>query len=180
MCICGATNVLADDLLPNKTVRDTIVRILEANNSSGDNGGSAFQPQGLCFIIKCYSNIQLYFLASNFPLTDMESARSPQRKIPSPKVPSPTLSAASKGGLVIPKNEDNANIKEMTEPIKVVNNTQNNLDKVTVEKGAEFSEATHDSRNAREPGSQMCPPVTDEEMQHKPVSGEVGKYMAYK
>ncbi|KAK1377174.1 DWNN domain-containing protein [Heracleum sosnowskyi] len=102
MCICGATNVLADDLLPNKTVRVTIVRILEANNSSGDNGGSAFQPQ------------------------DMESARSPQRKIPSPK-------------------------------------------------GAEFPEATHESRSAREPGSQMCPPVADEEMQQKPVSGEVGK-----
>ncbi|XP_074328754.1 E3 ubiquitin ligase PARAQUAT TOLERANCE 3-like isoform X3 [Apium graveolens] len=151
MCICGATNVLADDLLPNKTVRDTIVRILEANNNSGDNGGSAFQPQ------------------------DMESSRSPQRKIPSPKVPSPTLSAASRGGVVAPKIEDNANIKEMTEPMKVVNNTQNNLDKLTVEKGAEFSEATHDSRSAREPGPQMCPPVTGEEMQQKPVSGEVGK-----
>ena len=70
MCICGATHVLADDLLPNKTVRDTIVRILEANNSSGDNGGSAFQPQGSCSItiLLFYSNIQLYLYASNFPL----------------------------------------------------------------------------------------------------------------
>lgn len=47
ICVCGATNVLADDLLPNKTLRDTINRILESNNSSAENGGSAFQVQGL-------------------------------------------------------------------------------------------------------------------------------------
>lgn len=46
MCVCGAQNVLADDLLPNNTVRDTINRIMEANNS-GDNKGSAFQIQGM-------------------------------------------------------------------------------------------------------------------------------------
>lgn len=51
MCVCGATNVLADDLLPNKTLRDTINRILESNNSSGENGGSVFQVQGLCGIL---------------------------------------------------------------------------------------------------------------------------------
>ncbi|GFP84404.1 protein mpe1 [Phtheirospermum japonicum] len=67
MCVCGATNILADDLLPNKTLRDTINRILESNNNSAENGGSAIQVQ------------------------DMES-RNPQVK-----VPSPTQSAASKG-----------------------------------------------------------------------------------
>lgn len=49
MCICGATNILADDLLPNKTLRDTINRILEAGNSSAENAGSTFQVQGMCF-----------------------------------------------------------------------------------------------------------------------------------
>lgn len=48
-CVCGATNVLADDLLPNKTLRDTINRILESNNSSGDNGGSAYHAQGVYY-----------------------------------------------------------------------------------------------------------------------------------
>ncbi|KAI3674843.1 hypothetical protein L2E82_51881 [Cichorium intybus] len=47
VCVCGATNVLADDLLPNKTLRDAINRILESNNSSAENGGSAFHVQGV-------------------------------------------------------------------------------------------------------------------------------------
>lgn len=51
MCFCGGTNVLADDLLPNNTVRATIVRILESNNSSGANSCSTSQPQGLCYLI---------------------------------------------------------------------------------------------------------------------------------
>lgn len=51
MCVCGATNILADDLLPNKTLRDTINRILESGNSSADNAGSTFQVQGLCFSV---------------------------------------------------------------------------------------------------------------------------------
>jgi E3 ubiquitin-protein ligase RBBP6 len=46
MCVCGATNILADDLLPNKTLRDTINRILESGNSSTENAGSTFQIQG--------------------------------------------------------------------------------------------------------------------------------------
>ncbi|GMH28911.1 hypothetical protein Nepgr_030754 [Nepenthes gracilis] len=39
MCICRARDVLADDLLPNKTLRETINRILETN-SSAENAGS--------------------------------------------------------------------------------------------------------------------------------------------
>ncbi|KAK1302307.1 hypothetical protein QJS10_CPB12g00505 [Acorus calamus] len=66
MCICGATNILADDLLPNKTLRDTINRMLEST-SSAENGGSLLQVQ------------------------DMESALPRQ-----PKAPSPTLSATTK------------------------------------------------------------------------------------
>lgn len=51
MCVCGATNILADDLLPNKTLRDTINRILESSNNSAENGGSAFQAQGLYLVL---------------------------------------------------------------------------------------------------------------------------------
>ena len=47
MCVCGAQHVFGDDMLPNNTVRDAINRILEANNSGGDNKGSAFHIQGL-------------------------------------------------------------------------------------------------------------------------------------
>ncbi|KAG0503877.1 hypothetical protein HPP92_003949 [Vanilla planifolia] len=66
-CVCEATNLLADDLLPNKTLREAISRILETTASSTENAGSLVQVQ------------------------DMESARPAP-----PKAPSPTLSAASK------------------------------------------------------------------------------------
>ena len=42
-CVCEATNILADDLLPNKTLRDTINRILESGNSSAENVVTTFQ-----------------------------------------------------------------------------------------------------------------------------------------
>ncbi|KAL6640948.1 hypothetical protein ACP70R_019129 [Stipagrostis hirtigluma subsp. patula] len=68
MCVCGATSILADDLLPNKTLRETISRILEAPpTSSTENVGSMVQVQ------------------------DMESALPVH-----PKVRSPAVSAASK------------------------------------------------------------------------------------
>ncbi|GJM84622.1 hypothetical protein PR202_ga00309 [Eleusine coracana subsp. coracana] len=68
MCVCGATSILADDLLPNKTLRETISRILEAPpTSSTENVGSIVQVQ------------------------DMESALPVQ-----PKIRSPAVSAASK------------------------------------------------------------------------------------
>ncbi|KAL4183468.1 hypothetical protein AMTRI_Chr11g155300 [Amborella trichopoda] len=60
MCICGAANVMADDLLPNKTLTDTINRFLESNTSSAENGGSWVPVQG-CGLAKqkmeCISDI---------------------------------------------------------------------------------------------------------------------------
>ena len=48
VCVCGATSILADDLLPNKTLRETISRILEAPpSSSTENVGSMVQVQGM-------------------------------------------------------------------------------------------------------------------------------------
>ncbi|OMO79903.1 Zinc finger, RING/FYVE/PHD-type [Corchorus capsularis] len=69
-CVCGATNILADDLVLNKTLRDTINRILESAGNSSSAGSTIFQVQ------------------------DMESAGCPQPQV---KVASPTTSAASKG-----------------------------------------------------------------------------------
>lgn len=50
MCICGATNIVAaDDILPNKTLRETINRLTESGNNSAASEGTASQVQGLCF-----------------------------------------------------------------------------------------------------------------------------------
>ena len=46
-CVCGEKNILADALLPNKTLRDTINRILETNTSSDENVGSLLQVQDI-------------------------------------------------------------------------------------------------------------------------------------
>lgn len=52
--MCGETDVLADDLLPNKTLRDTINRILEAGNDSVENAGSVGHITGpLLFQLMC-------------------------------------------------------------------------------------------------------------------------------
>lgn len=64
MCVCGATNVLADDLLPNKTVRDTINRFLEANDSSTENAGSVLQIPGVCKTM-CVILVQLSCIIIN-------------------------------------------------------------------------------------------------------------------
>ncbi|KAA8521356.1 hypothetical protein F0562_012025 [Nyssa sinensis] len=145
MCVCGATNILADDLLPNKTLRDTINRILESNNSSAENAGSAFQVQ------------------------DMESTRCLQ-----PRIPSPTPSAASKGEqLPPPQNEETPNVKEIAEQDKVVNPPQKSPEKGPNAKCADVSEATLGS--VKEPASRGSAPLADEEVQQKPVSSEAGK-----
>ncbi|XP_027079594.1 E3 ubiquitin ligase PARAQUAT TOLERANCE 3 isoform X1 [Coffea arabica] len=148
MCVCGATNILADDLLPNKTLRDTINRILESNNSSGDNGGSTFQ------------------------VPDMES-RNPQ-----PKAPSPMQSAASKGEQVMPppaQKEETSKVHEVVEEVKAVVAPQQTMEKVRLSKVADASEATHESVSVKEPASQGSAPLPDEEVQQKPVSSEAAK-----
>uniref|UniRef100_A0A0E0EY68 DWNN domain-containing protein n=1 Tax=Oryza meridionalis TaxID=40149 RepID=A0A0E0EY68_9ORYZ len=45
MCVCGATSILADDLLPNKTLRETISRILEAPPTSTVSAASKEEPK---------------------------------------------------------------------------------------------------------------------------------------
>lgn len=151
VCVCGATNILADDLLPNKTLRDTINRILESNNSSAEHGGSAHQVQ------------------------DMESAR-----ILPPKVPSPSQSAASKGELLPPPpppplKEENFKAQEIVEGSKNGSAPQQMLERGRTLKVADVSEATHESVSVKEPASQGNDPLADEEVQQKPLVGEAGK-----
>ncbi|XP_021682130.2 E3 ubiquitin ligase PARAQUAT TOLERANCE 3 isoform X2 [Hevea brasiliensis] len=145
-CVCGATNILADDLLPNKTLRDTINRILESGNSSAENAGSTFQ--------------------------DMESARNPQ-----PKIPSPTQSAASKEEQKPPPGNaetPNPNMKEQVNEEKPVVILQQVPEKPTA-KAPDVSEATLESMSVKEPASQCSAPLVEEEVQQKLVPGEAGK-----
>lgn len=146
MCFCGATNILADDLVPNPFARDTINRNLESNNHSAENAGSIFQVQ------------------------DMESARGPQ-----PKVSSPNLSAASKGEqMPPPRNEVSLNIKENANEGNTVNPPQQNSDIGKNVKVADVSEATHDSISVKEMTSQGSAPLVEEEVQQK-LAAEAGK-----
>uniref|UniRef100_A0A9I9D6V8 DWNN domain-containing protein n=1 Tax=Cucumis melo TaxID=3656 RepID=A0A9I9D6V8_CUCME len=146
-CVCGATNILADDLLPNKTLRDTINRILESGNSSADNAGSAYQVQ------------------------DMESARVAQ-----PKVPSPTLSAASKGERNVQSViEETTKTKEVEEEKVVTSGPQTLVEKVKATKVVDESEATHESISVKEQASQGSALIVDEEVQQKMAASEAVK-----
>ncbi|XP_074567368.1 E3 ubiquitin ligase PARAQUAT TOLERANCE 3-like [Curcuma longa] len=146
MCICGATNILADDLLPNKTLRETINRILESTTSSTENAGSLVNVQ------------------------DMESAFPVQ-----PKVPSPTLSAASKGQSKHPPMDQSSHTKdgEVASEIKTADNELNSLDKQAAVT-ANVSEATPESLSKGQKSPESAPVVT-EDVQEKQPAGEQGK-----
>lgn len=138
-CVCGATNILADDLLPNKTLRDTINRILETNTSSAENAGSLLQVQ------------------------DMESARCARSK-----VPSPSLSGCAKEANTAPSRLDMPNVKEnITEKKPPVNQPQQSSEKNRSAKTGEPHEATHESMSTKEPLSQESAPLVEEEVQQK-------------
>ncbi|KAK1564314.1 hypothetical protein Q3G72_000461 [Acer saccharum] len=147
MCVCGATNILADDLLPNKTLRDTINRIMEAGNSSPENAGSLFQVQ------------------------DMESARCPQ-----PKVPSPTISASKGEQKPSPAVEETLVPKEIADEGKAVIAPPQTVERTRIAaKAPDVSEATHESMSVKEPASQGSAPLVEEEVQQKMAFGEAGK-----
>ncbi|VFQ63724.1 unnamed protein product [Cuscuta campestris] len=153
MCVCGATNVLADDLLPNKTLRDTINRILESNNSS-EHGGSTLQVQ------------------------DMESARTPH-----PRIPSPSQSAASRGEKLPPpslQKEESSKAQEGIQEVKVDAALQQVLEKEKTLKVADVSEATHESISAREQTSQGSAPLVDEEVQQKQAASDAAADMQWR
>nr|XP_043628323.1 E3 ubiquitin ligase PARAQUAT TOLERANCE 3-like isoform X2 [Erigeron canadensis] len=150
VCVCGATNVLADDLLPNKTLRDTINRILESNNSSAENGGSAYHVQ------------------------DMESARCP----PPPqqlKIPSPSQSAASKGEQHPPQNGETAKMPSGPAEHDTTLIAQPAVSGKKVANAPDVSEATYGSRSVMEPASQGSGRLADDEVQQKQVPAEAAK-----
>ncbi|XP_020103821.1 E3 ubiquitin ligase PQT3-like isoform X2 [Ananas comosus] len=151
MCVCGATSILADDLLPNKTLRETISRILESTTSSTENAGSLVLVQ------------------------DMESARPGL-----PKVISPTHSAASKGESKASKGEskgppvEHSPEAESASGVKAVNMDMNSSDK-KVAINVNVSDATPESTNAKEAKSPESAPAPPEDAQEKLLAGEQGK-----
>ncbi|CAD5189912.1 unnamed protein product [Musa acuminata subsp. malaccensis] len=146
MCVCGATNILADDLLPNKTLRETISRILESATSSTENAGSMVQVQ------------------------DMESARPFQ-----PKIPSPTLSVASRDEPKQPTMEQPSHKKEgeVACETKDSNNEMNSLDKKSAI-NTNVSEATPEPLS-KGPKSPESAPVPEDVQQEKHLAGDLGK-----
>uniref|UniRef100_A0A1D1Z2T2 E3 ubiquitin-protein ligase RBBP6 n=1 Tax=Anthurium amnicola TaxID=1678845 RepID=A0A1D1Z2T2_9ARAE len=149
ICVCGATNILADDLLPNKTLRETINRILESTTSSAENGGSLLQVQ------------------------DMESARPAQLK-----APSPTQSATSKEERKATSAKEHTEIKQVGDEnedkeVSIAGQSLS-LENKTL-KPVGLSEATPESMSTKEPTSQESAPVPEEDAQEKIVSSDQGK-----
>ncbi|XP_064957580.1 E3 ubiquitin ligase PQT3-like isoform X2 [Musa acuminata AAA Group] len=151
MCICGATNILADDLLPNKTLRETISRILESTTSSTENAGSLVQVQ------------------------DMESARPLQ-----PKVPSPTYSVASKDEPMQHTVEQSSHMKEgeVASEVKATNNDMNSSDKKAII-NTPASEDVPESLSMKGPKSFESAPVP-EDAQEKQLAGEQAADMQWR
>ncbi|XP_043693282.1 E3 ubiquitin ligase PARAQUAT TOLERANCE 3-like [Telopea speciosissima] len=145
MCVCGATNVLADDLLPNKTLRDTINRILESNNSSAENAGSMSQIQ------------------------DMESARP---KVSSPTL---SATSKGDHVLPPPKNVTPYLKDSMTEKKATVSAPQPYVVKGRTTKTMDVSEAARESVSMKEATSQCSAPLPEEEVQQKLQAADPGK-----
>nr|XP_009396010.1 PREDICTED: uncharacterized protein LOC103981128 isoform X1 [Musa acuminata subsp. malaccensis] len=145
MCVCGATNILADDLLPNKTLRETISRILESTTSSTENAGSMVQLQ------------------------DMESSHPLQ-----PKDPSPTLSAVSKDepNQFTAKQFSCVKEGEGASETKAGNSEMNSSDKKVVI-NTDVCVATAESLS-KEPKSHQSPPMPGD-IREKKLAGEQGK-----
>lgn len=117
----------------------------------------------------------LHFFTSDFEFSDMESARCPQ-----PKIPSPTSSAASKGDLKVSSvNEKTTNIQETTDDRKAVSAPQQTSEQVRNPRAADISEATHESMSVKEPASQWSAQQVEEEVQQKLVPTEAGNMDSY-
>eukprot|EP00249_Psilotum_nudum_P024834 c29303_g1_i2 orf=236-2935(-) len=157
-CVCGMTNVLADDLLPNRTLREAINRLLEATTttttSSAENAGSRHQVQ------------------------DMESARYPIIKA-SP--PSPT--ASQKETLVTLLQSDGLNAKEQVlDRNHFFQGSKKSTEKTPGHKKLDSFDHMPESLSIREPLSQEevlvveSVPLIDEEVQQQlPNNDQVKK-----
>ncbi|CAE6214034.1 unnamed protein product [Arabidopsis arenosa] len=148
MCVCGRPDVLADDLLPNKTLRDTINRILEAGNDSTENAGSVGH------------------------IPDLESARCPP-----PKALSPTTSVASKGEKkpVLSNNNDASTLKPPMDVAEITSAPRASAE-VNVGKPVDACESTQGSVIVKEATvSKLNTQAPKEEVQQQVAAGEPGK-----
>jgi len=122
-----------------------------------------------------------------FVYPDMESARCPQ-----PKIPSPSQSAASKGEhMPPPRLEKTPNLKESSNLEETPNFKERangevpsgapqqqvraqTSDKGKITKVPDVSEATHESASVKEPASQSSALPIEEEVQQRVAAGEAG------
>ncbi|KAH7277578.1 hypothetical protein KP509_39G057500 [Ceratopteris richardii] len=161
-CVCGATNILADDLLPNKTLRDAITRLLETTSatSSAEHPGSLHVVQ------------------------DMESAQRPKHRGTSPsasgsqlikvRASSPSCSGSQKVGsaAMAPVSAGKApSTQEKQQQSLVINITSKRLESI---------EQTAESISRQEPGSQdilgsQSNLVVEEEVQQETIADVSGK-----
>ncbi|VAI59458.1 unnamed protein product [Triticum turgidum subsp. durum] len=145
MCVCGATSILADDLLPNKTLRETISRILEAPpTSSTENAGSMVQIQ------------------------DMESAL----PVP-PKVRSPAVSAASKEEPKALMPVEESPDAESQSGLKANIDVSSSDNKVTTI--PDITEATMDSKNSKKEKTPEMIHVAKESQEKLPAGEQAVK-----
>ncbi|CAM0944739.1 unnamed protein product [Alopecurus aequalis] len=145
VCVCGATSILADDLLPNKTLRETISRILEAPpTSSTENAGSMVQIQ------------------------DMESALPAQ-----PKIRSPAVSAASKEEPKSPTHIEESPDAESHSGFKANVDVSSSDKKTTTV--PDIAEGTMDSKNVKNEKTPDVTHVTKEAQEKLPAGDQVKK-----
>ncbi|XP_042457870.1 E3 ubiquitin ligase PQT3-like isoform X3 [Zingiber officinale] len=148
MCFCGATDILADDLLPNKTFREAISRIMESTTASTENAGSIGQVPGTELAHPVH-----------------------------PKASSYTLSAASKDmpKHSATNQSDNMINGEVASEIKTGNSELNPADKqAAVNVNVNVSEAAPESLS-KGPRSPECASVVRDIVQEKQIAGEQGK-----
>lgn len=113
--------------------------------------------------------MQIAIVFSSFP--DMESARCPQLKLPSP-----TSSAASKGEPKVSHvHEGMTNVPETVDDKKTVSAPAPLQTSEQVKpRMPDVSEATHESMSVKEPASQGSAQLVEEEVQQKMVPAEAG------
>ncbi|XP_074590440.1 LOW QUALITY PROTEIN: E3 ubiquitin ligase PQT3-like [Curcuma longa] len=146
MCFCGATDILADDLLPNKTFREAISRIMESATTSTENARSLGQVPGT------------------------ELGHPVQRK-----ASSHTLSAASKDLPTHPSTNQSHNMinGDAVSEIKTGNSELNPADEQAAA-NVNVSEAAPESLS-KGPKSPECASVVSDVVQEKQITGEQGK-----
>jgi E3 ubiquitin-protein ligase RBBP6 len=159
-CTCGSRDVLADDLVPNKTLRETINQMLEsAATSSQEKAGSLVQAQGIVpssfMPLKSYlsfvMSMCLFHLTCKLFL-DMQSSVPVQEKVPSPAVSG--LRVDAKGP---------APVKECS------------LEGVNGVKALVASDATPESATNKDPRSPEKSPLVKDYAERPPIGDQAKK-----